>query len=98
MILRRHMALYCWLFHRRYWEWRYPRRAKPYRACALCECVRPPYDAQTLNAIKSEFRRLRDRMQIEAASGKPSRAKKSSKVERTTSVDFDLFAAEDTPQ
>ena len=58
---------------------------------------KPPYDAQTLNAIKSEFRRLRDRMQIEAASGKTSRAKKASKQERTKSVDFDLFAAEDTP-
>ena len=58
---------------------------------------KPPYDATTLNAIKQEFRRLRDRMQIEAASGKPTRAKKASKQERTTSVDFDLFAAEDTP-
>ena len=58
---------------------------------------KPPYDATTLNAIKAEFRRLRDRMQIEAASGKPTRAKKASKQEVTKSVDFDLFAAEDTP-
>jgi hypothetical protein len=59
---------------------------------------KPPYDAQTLNAIKAEFRRLRERMKIEQASGKAPRAKKAAKVETTKSVEFDLFAAEDEPK
>ena len=58
---------------------------------------KPPYDAQTLNAIKQEFRRLRANWAQDAASGKTSKAKKASKQEVTKSVDFDLFAAEDTP-
>jgi len=58
---------------------------------------KPPYDAQTLNAIKQEFRRLRANWAQDAQTGKTTRAKKVSKQERTTSVDFDLFAAEDTP-
>ena len=58
---------------------------------------KPPYDAQTLNAIKAEFRRLRANWAQDAASGKTTRAKKVSKQEVTKSVDFDLFAAEDQP-
>ena len=58
---------------------------------------KPPYDAQTLNAIKQEFRRLRANWAQDAATGKTTKAKKASKIEATKSVDFDLFAAEDTP-
>jgi hypothetical protein len=58
---------------------------------------KPPYDAQTLNAIKQEFRRLRANWAQDAQTGKVSKARKASKVETTKSVDFDLFAAEDTP-
>ena len=58
---------------------------------------KPPYDAQTLNAIKQEFRRLRANWAQDAASGKTTKARKVAKTEKATSVDFDLFAAEDTP-
>lgn len=57
---------------------------------------RPPYDAETLQRIKQEFRRLRERMVIDAQAGKTTKAART-KQAKSTSVSVDLFAAEDLP-
>lgn len=57
---------------------------------------RPPYDVETLQRIKQEFRRLRERMVIDAQAGKTTRAKRATKV-ANQSVSVDLFAAEELP-
>ena len=58
---------------------------------------KPPYDAQTLAKIKSEFRRMREVWAKSAAEGGKSRAKKVSAPVSST-VEIDLFAAEDLPK
>jgi hypothetical protein len=57
---------------------------------------KPPYDATTLAAIKSEFRRLRAKFGDDAASGKPTRAKKAT-VPKSNEITLDIFGAEDEP-
>jgi hypothetical protein len=57
---------------------------------------KPPYDAATLAAIKSEFRRLRSKFGEDAASGKPTRAKKAS-VPKSNEITLDIFAADEEP-
>jgi hypothetical protein len=57
---------------------------------------KPPYDATTLAAIKQEFRRLRAKFGEDAASGKPTRAKKAA-VPKSNEITMDIFGAEDTP-
>jgi hypothetical protein len=58
---------------------------------------KPPYDATTLAAIKSEFRRLRAKFGEDAASGKPTRAKKAAKVPQSNEITLDIFAADEEP-
>jgi hypothetical protein len=58
---------------------------------------KPPFDAETLLRIKQEFRRRREVWAKDAAEGKTTRSKKVGKAQVTTSVDVDLFAAEDVP-
>jgi hypothetical protein len=57
---------------------------------------KPPYDATTLAAIKSEFRRLRAKFGDDAASGKPTRAKKAS-APKSNEITLDIFAADEEP-
>jgi hypothetical protein len=59
---------------------------------------KPPYDAQTLAAIKSEFRRLRAKFGEDQASGKPTRAKKAAKVPASNEITMDIFGATDVPE
>ena len=57
---------------------------------------KPPYDAQTLAAIKAEFRRLRAKFGDDQAAGKTSRAKKAVPA-KSNEITMDIFGAEDTP-
>ena len=59
---------------------------------------KPPYDAQTLAAIKAEFRRLRAKFGETEAAGGTVRAKKVGKPKASTEVTLDIFSAEDTPK
>lgn len=51
---------------------------------------KPPYDAATLNAIKAEFRRLRERWGESEAKPKAKRAKKTPNGPQKT--EEDIFA------
>jgi hypothetical protein len=57
---------------------------------------KPPYDATTLAAIKSEFRRLRSKFGEDSAAGKPTKAKKAS-VPKSNEITLDIFAADEEP-
>lgn len=57
---------------------------------------KPPYDAETLAAIKKEMRRLRERWIADGNEQAKPRAKKAPKATVTKVVSEDLFA--DTPE
>jgi hypothetical protein len=59
---------------------------------------KPPYDATTLAAIKTEFRRLRAKFGETEAAGGSVRAKKVGKPKAALEVTMDIFGAEDTPK
>ena len=58
---------------------------------------KPPYDAQTLAAIKQEFRRLRAKFGEAESAGGTVRAKKVGKPKANIEVTMDIFGAEALP-
>jgi hypothetical protein len=52
---------------------------------------KPPFSAQAMSAMIAEFRRMREKWQVEEREGKAKRAAKKVSTTRVTSTNSDIF-------